>query len=125
MCLLRFEYVLDPRTTPTQLAMTLVHEGTHARLLRAGFPYRERLRRRVERLCVLAEIIFASRLPDAEAEVQEAEKRLDLSDEYWSDLAQDRRAHNLLWQRGLLGKVGYCIVWPVVYLRALRRRRAA
>src|SRR5713101_80933 len=80
MCHLSFEYVTDPQTTPTRLAMTLVHEGTHARLLRAGLPYKERFRRRVERLCVLSEIIFARRLPDAEGEILDVSKRLERGD---------------------------------------------
>jgi hypothetical protein len=105
--------------------MTLVHEGTHARLRRAGFPYSERYCRRVERRCVLSELIFAQRIGTAENDVRDAEKRLDLSDEYWSDQGLEQRALRSLWHDGFMGKLGYFIVWPVVSIRALRRRRAA
>ncbi len=125
MCLLRFEYVTDDHTTPRQLAMTLVHEGMHARLLRADIPYDERCRRRVERLCVLAEVIFARRLPDARADVSDAEERLDRSDEFWSDAARDQRALDALSQLGFLSLVGYAIIAPVLYIRRFLKKRAA
>jgi len=125
MCLLQFEYVADPKTSPLKLAMTLVHEGTHARLLRAGFPYEERLRRRVERLCVLSEIIFARRVPDSDADVSSAVGRLDRSDQYWSNASFDKFTFDALRQMGFLGRVSYYPVRLLVWLRNLMRKRAA
>jgi hypothetical protein len=40
MCVLRFDYVVSPETSPARLALTLVHEATHARLDRIGLQLR-------------------------------------------------------------------------------------
>jgi len=45
------------------IASTLVHEATHARVLRAGIPYWPDLQQRIEALCTRQEIAFASKLP--------------------------------------------------------------
>jgi hypothetical protein len=121
MCLVQFEYVAAVQTSPLQLAMTLVHEGTHARLLRAGFSYEEPMRRRVESLCVLSEILLARRIPDADADIAGAERRLQRSDEYWTDAAALEPLRNM----GLFGKVAYYPLRLVLYFRSLVKKRAA
>ena len=45
------------------VAIIITHEGTHARLDRAGMPLAGRVRRRIEQSCVRQEIAFADRLP--------------------------------------------------------------
>jgi hypothetical protein len=54
------------------VAMTLVHEATHARIHRNGIPYGLVTRMRIERACLRREIEFGSRVPGAEALVNEA-----------------------------------------------------
>ena len=67
------------------LATTIVHEATHARLARAGIGYPEAWQLRIERRCMLEEIAFLRRLPDggARAAAREAELEPSLSKEWW------------------------------------------
>jgi hypothetical protein len=78
-CLLDSEHVLNDRSE--LVAATIVHETSHARLLRAGIPYIPRLRERIERTCTLDEIDFLQRLPDSDELVDEA--RRDLEKGWW------------------------------------------
>ena len=49
-----------------RIALTIIHEATHARLFRAGFGYDDTNRDRIERVCKSAEINLARRIPDSE-----------------------------------------------------------
>lgn len=69
-CLLDERYVADPATSIEQIACTIVHEATHARLERYGIGYREELRAKIEAICFRRELAFAVRLPDS-AELQQ------------------------------------------------------
>jgi hypothetical protein len=125
MCVLQFEYIANPSTSPVSIAMTLVHEGTHARLLRLGFGYEESRRRRLERLCVLTEILFAKRVPGAAAEIQQTEGQLARDDEFWSNAAFRRRALAHLENLGWEGKIGFQIArWGLALKRFFTRRAA-
>ena len=66
------------RQSPERVAMTLVHEATHARLSRAGFANAWALRHRIERLCVNEEIAFAQLVPGTESLIKEAQRALDV-----------------------------------------------
>lgn len=67
------------------LAMTLVHEATHARLWQNGIGYPAKVRARIERLCVSAEIRLARELPDAEELETFAVNKL--KNEWWTESA--------------------------------------
>jgi len=70
---------LDPvvlRWKPESIAVLIVHEATHARLWDMGFVSNRRNRDRIEHICVSAEIDFAKKLPNGDALVQWANKRL-------------------------------------------------
>ena len=104
------EFVLAPAVTPEWLASTIVHELTHARLERAGFEYVVKARRRIERICLLAERNFIARLP-VSAERRRLERinarHLEMRVEYWTDaaFAASRAAwlaKQPLWRRVLL-----------------------
>src|SRR5882757_1207548 len=69
-CILDERYVADSATTVEQIASTIVHETTHARLERYGIGYKEELRARIEAICFRRELAFAARLPDS-AELQQ------------------------------------------------------
>jgi hypothetical protein len=71
------------------LAMTIVHELTHARLWDRGFDYRAKRRAQLERICVAAEIRFARRLPDHESLEEFAMQKLKR--EWWSTEAVAER----------------------------------
>ena len=58
-----------------ELASTIVHETTHARLARCGFVYEESKRSRIETVCLRRERDFAGRLPDS-AELQHEIERI-------------------------------------------------
>ena len=89
-----------PQTTPEQVALTLVHEGTHARLLRAGFKYDETVRARIEHVCILTEILVARRLPASDELVAAASRRLARPTEFWSNAAFRARDLEQLAQLG-------------------------
>ena len=91
LCLLDDEYVLADQTTPVDLALTLVHEGTHARLARAGYRYTDERRARIERVCYNAELVVARRIPGAERAVQSFERSIAANDTYYSRSVQRMR----------------------------------
>lgn len=69
-------YVIDPQTDPREIASTLVHEATHARLHRMGLVTPERSER-IERLCFQRQLAFARRLPlGADELIAESESQL-------------------------------------------------
>jgi len=80
---------LDPshvfRDSAEALAMTIVHEATHARIRQAGIDWEADCRPRVEAICIGAELRLAERLPEANALLENA---------------MDRRRHELLQVRG-------------------------
>jgi hypothetical protein len=83
------------------VAMTLIHEGVHARIRRAGIRYCRHLRSRIESMCVKEEIRFAQR--DSTLADQVIEANDDLRTEWWDDpsAAARRRAQlRSLWSRG-------------------------
>jgi hypothetical protein len=69
-CILDERYVNDPATTVEQIASTIVHEATHARLERYGIEYEEPRRVKIEAICCRRELAFAARLPGS-AELQQ------------------------------------------------------
>lgn len=72
-CVMDERYVASARLE--QLASTIVHETTHARLARCGFVYEESMRSRIEAVCVRRERDFAAKLPDS-AELQHEIERI-------------------------------------------------
>ncbi len=85
--------------------MTLVHEATHARVYRAGIRYLPRNRRRIEQICVRAEIDFATQLPDATLLADEARHALET--EWWEDVPKRERE---LGQLRILGVPAW-LIW--------------
>ena len=122
ICVLQAEFVMAGTTDPARVAMLLVHEGTHARLIRAGFDYSEGRRARIERICIRAELFVARRIPEAQHLVTDAEKRLNRPDEFWSDAAF--RARDVQ-EFGSLAKVAYAINRSLVAVQRFLRNRAA
>jgi hypothetical protein len=92
--------------TTTWLAMTLIHEATHARLAQAGIPYNERYRARIEQLCVREEIAFAEKVPGSEAEVARA--RNLLSQPWWTP---EQHKRNSLAELRRLGFPEWLLRW--------------
>jgi hypothetical protein len=109
MCVLNFDFVTDESTRDEEIALTLVHEGTHARLARAGFGYGEKIRPRIERLCLGSELVVARRLPLADDLVEETLRCLAWDDATWSNEALREDQIQALRDLGWFGKVGYWI----------------
>jgi hypothetical protein len=68
-CMLDERYVAN--STVEQIASTIIHEATHARLERLGIAYKEDRRPRIEAICLRREIAFAAKLPNS-AELQDS-----------------------------------------------------
>jgi hypothetical protein len=74
-------FLVNPSFTPAQIAASIVHEATHARVaasLRGDVVNR---RPREERLCREAELEFGLALPDGAAVIERARASLALEDE--------------------------------------------
>jgi hypothetical protein len=122
MCVLQFEYVVSPDTSPARLALTIAHEAMHARLARRGIGYSESVRARVERICILSEIDLAERLPGSQALVDGARQRLAFDPAFFTDSAIYTRRQELLKGLGWSGRIGAVIMR---FLLWFGQRRAA
>jgi hypothetical protein len=109
MCVLDFDYVVANDTRPEQLALSLVHEGTHARLRRRGFGYHAPIRARIERVCIRSELMVARRLSGSDDLVAEKEERLRWDDEEWSDATIHREHVDHVRGLGFSGQSAYAI----------------
>jgi len=65
-CMLDKRFVLQETTTLEEIASTIVHEATHARLERWGISYDEKARARIEAICLRRELNFIANLPNSE-----------------------------------------------------------
>jgi len=89
MCDLQEEFVRGENTSVAQVASVIIHEATHARLMRLGFGYEESKRLRIEHICFDAERAFARRLPNKDELLKEIEESKSFYGEaYFSDAGQ-------------------------------------
>jgi hypothetical protein len=91
MCILDSDYFCRDNVSASEMALTIVHESTHARLCKLKIEYTEDIRDRVERVCVKSEIAFAKRLPDGQKFVEIAESRLQIPESYWTNAQFEQR----------------------------------
>ncbi|AZO45514.1 hypothetical protein EJ076_32700 [Mesorhizobium sp. M7D.F.Ca.US.005.01.1.1] len=63
-CELDERFVTGEHISIEEVAGAIVHEATHARLDQCGIGYEERLRTRVEEVCMRRELAFAAKLPE-------------------------------------------------------------
>lgn len=99
-CSIDIGYLLDAQVTPMRLAMTVVHEGTHAHLIHLGFRYRESERARIERLCVKSEVILAKRMHAPKSLLREATQRLQRGPTFYTDTQNKQMAVQRLMELG-------------------------
>jgi hypothetical protein len=77
-CKLDERFVLLETTTLPQIASSIVHEATHARLERWGISYDdEKARPRIEAICLRRELNFVGKLPQAEPLREEIARTLE------------------------------------------------
>ena len=77
------------RRSIEDIALTIVHEATHARLQGIGIHYTPASAPRIEACCVAQEIAFAQRLPDGAQLASEAARKLDTP--WWDQEAMAKR----------------------------------
>jgi len=79
-CLVELTFTVNPRHSLAEIAASIVHEATHARVARrcGALPLAQRPRE--ERLCRQAELEFGLALPDGQVVVERARASLALSD---------------------------------------------
>ena len=106
LCLLRFDHLVAENTTPEDIALLLVHEGMHARLIRAGLRYSGENRARIECLCAKAEWLLATRIGSPRL-IGSAEQHRAWPAEMWTDQADTDRRAAALQRLGVEGRVGY------------------
>jgi hypothetical protein len=63
-CVFDERFVLSE--TAEEIASTIIHEATHARLERWGITYDEKIRRRIEAICIRRQLDFVSKLSGGE-----------------------------------------------------------
>jgi hypothetical protein len=90
-CVLDADYFRRTDISASEMAITIVHEATHARLFKFKIGYTEEIRERVERICIKSEIAFAKRLPDGQRLVEISESRLQISEDYWTNAQFQQR----------------------------------
>jgi hypothetical protein len=93
-CILDERYVLLETTTLEQIACTIVHEATHAKLERWGINYYEKERSRIEAACLRRELNFIAKLPHGEPLREETARTLEwcVSDhDHFSDVRFQQR----------------------------------
>ena len=69
-------YVCHKETLSREIASTLVHESTHARLHAKGFIYSGERRARIENVCFRRQLAFARRLAEPGDLIDQAERQL-------------------------------------------------
>ena len=101
LCLITEPYFNSTDTSTADLACTLVHEMTHARLCAVGIPYTEPYRSRVESACFREEIRFANRLPDGQRQIETAHRHLSRDASWWTDAEMTKRRFSHLRDEGV------------------------
>ena len=79
-CLVELTFTVNPRHTLPEIAASIVHEATHARVSRMCRTRSPEQQAREERLCRRAELELGLALPDGEIVVQRARDSLALTD---------------------------------------------
>lgn len=90
LCLLSAEYLERPGTEPARLAMSLVHELTHARHFSRAKPAAMSLAQ-AEWLCIGAELAFVRKVPGTAHLQQAARKRLERRADFYARPAEMER----------------------------------
>lgn len=80
-CLVELTFTVNPRHALPEIAASIVHEATHARVARMCRTRPPELHDREERLCRRAELELGLALPDGAVVVQRAQASLALADQ--------------------------------------------
>ena len=80
-CLVELTFTVNPRHALAEIASSIVHEATHARIAKMCGHLPQAYRAREERLCREAELEFGLALPDGAGVVERARWAMALSDQ--------------------------------------------
>jgi len=80
-CLVELTFTVNPQVSLPEIAASIVHEATHARVSRWCGTLPPECRAREERLCRRAELDFGLRLPDGAVVVRRAQDSLALAEQ--------------------------------------------
>jgi len=83
-CLVELTFTVNPRHTLPEIAASILHEATHARVSRMCGPLPQEQRAREERLCRRAELEFGESLPEGPGKrivVERAQFALGMNDQ--------------------------------------------
>lgn len=79
-CLVELTFAVNPAHSIEEIAASIVHEATHARVAQRCGPLPEAMRPREERLCRRAELEFGLALPDGQVVIERARRSLGMTD---------------------------------------------
>jgi hypothetical protein len=79
-CLVELTFTVNPAHTVEEIAASIVHEATHARVAQRCGPLPEAMRPREERLCRRAELEFGLALPKGQVVIERARRSLAMTD---------------------------------------------
>lgn len=79
-CLVELTFTVNPAHGTEEIAASIVHEATHARVAQRCGPLPEPMRPREERLCRRAELEFGLALPDGQVVIERAHRSLAMTD---------------------------------------------
>ncbi len=122
-------FVASPNTADSDIAATIVHEATHARLGAFGVVSNDRTRARIEKMCFARELAFASRFQASNAFAEKIRHLQERPDTEWTHekvralrLGAAPRALKYLGTPEFFTRF---LVWCAAILTRLRRGRAA
>jgi hypothetical protein len=95
-CALDPRYILLETTTVEEIASTIVHEATHARLDRWGVSYDENKRIRIEAICRRRELNFLASVPNTETlrkQILDSLEWLASNRDFYLDASFQQRFH--------------------------------
>jgi hypothetical protein len=134
-CVLDERYVLQDTIPIARVALTIIHEATHARLDAWGVAYLQEKRTRIEAICMRRELNFLAKIPESETlreEIMQSLNWLAANGEYYSDANFRER-----WYEGGIETVRYLgtpdlpawfisfLIWLIRKAQLRRRRKAA
>jgi hypothetical protein len=79
-CLVELTFTVNPAHSVEEIAASIVHEATHARVAQRCGPLPEAMRPREERLCRRAELEFGLALPNGQVVIERARRSLGMTD---------------------------------------------
>lgn len=111
-------HVYREGTSARDIASTLVHESTHARLEAKGFTYSPERRERLEKVCFRRQLAFARRLLEPGDLIGQAERQLQRQPGFFTNGARRQRVVAKLIELGVAR-------WLVHAIDRITRRRGA